>query len=115
MIKIPDSLKDKVERVHGDAGQQWLMMLPALISECRARWSLELDDPFENLSYNLAIPGRINDGTEIVLKVGVPCRELSTEEAALSLFDGEGAVRMFDSDAPRGILLMERLVPGTPL
>ena len=115
MIKIPDSLKEKVERVHGDAGRQWLMMLPALLSECRARWSLELDDPFENLSYTLALPGRMNYGTEIVLKVGVPCRELSTEAAALSLFEGERAVRLFDSDAPRGILLLERIVPGTPL
>jgi streptomycin 6-kinase len=115
MIKIPDSLKDRVVRVHGDAGRQWLMTLPALLSECRTRWSLELDDPFENLSYNLALPGRMNDGTEVVLKMGVPCRELSTEAAALSLFEGEGAVRLLDSDAPRGILLMERIAPGTPL
>jgi streptomycin 6-kinase len=115
MINIPDILKEKVVRVHGDVGQQWLMMLPALLSECRARWSLELGDPFKNLSYNLALPGRMNDGTEIVLKVGVPCRELSTEAAALRLFDGEGAVRLLDSDAPRGILLLERIAPGTPL
>ena len=114
-MQIPKNLKKTVERVHGESGRQWLVTLPALISECRARWSLELDKPFENLSYNLVLPGRMPDGTEIVLKLGVPCRELLTEAAALSLFAGTGAVSLLDADAPRGILLMERLTPGTPL
>jgi len=37
------------------------------------------------------------------------------EAAALSLFQGVGAVRLLDHDAARGILLMERVIPGTPL
>jgi streptomycin 6-kinase len=57
----------------------------------------------------------MSDGTEIVLKLGVPCPELLTEVAALSLYDGAGAVRLLDRDAPRGILLLERVIPGTPL
>lgn len=114
-MQIPERLKETAERIHGEAGRQWLVTLPALLNECHARWSLELDEPFENLSYNLVLPGRMADGTEIVLKVGVPCHELLTEAAALSLFDGKGAARLFDADAPRGILLMERIAPGTPL
>lgn len=55
------------------------------------------------------------DGIEIVLKLGVPCPELNTEAAALKLCDGKGAVRLLDHDAPRGILLLERVAPGTPL
>lgn len=108
-------LRDTVERVHGAMGRQWFSSLPTLLSECRERWSLELDEPFENLSYNLVMPGRIPDGTEVVLKVGVPCRELLTEAAALSLFDGLAAVRLLDQDAPRGILLLERVTPGIPV
>ena len=46
-------MKETVERVHGETGRQWLLTLPALVCECRERWSLELDKPFENLSYNL--------------------------------------------------------------
>lgn len=115
-MQIPQNLKETVERVSGESGRQWLVTLPALISGCRARWSLELDKPFENLSYHLVLPGRMPDGTEIVLKLGVPCRELLTEAAALNLFAGTGgAVSLLDADAPRGILLMERLTPGTPL
>jgi streptomycin 6-kinase len=114
-VKIPYGLRETVERVHGDAGRKWLAALPVLLNECCARWSLRLDEPFENLSYNLVLPGSMTDGTAIVLKVGVPCRELLTEAAALSLFDGEGATRLLAHDAPRGLLLMERVLPGTRL
>jgi streptomycin 6-kinase len=114
-VQIPKSLKATIERVYGEAGRQWLAAAPALLSECRTRWSLELDEPFAYLSYNLVIPGRTSAGREIVLKVGVPCSELLTEAAALSLFDGVGAVRLLDHDAVRGMLLIERVTPGIPV
>lgn len=112
---LAQGLIETVERVHGERGRQWLLLLPALLDESCARWSLTLEQPFENLSYNLVIPGQMSDGTEIVLKIGVPCHELTTEAAALSLFDGAGAVRLLDHDASRGLLLIERVTPGTPL
>jgi streptomycin 6-kinase len=113
--KIPESLKATIERVYGETGRQWLVTAPALLNECRMRWSLELDEPFANLSYNFVIPGRTSAGREIVLKVGVPCTELLAETAALSLFDGVGAVRLLDHDAARGMLLIERVTPGIPI
>jgi streptomycin 6-kinase len=127
-VQIPTALIQRVERVHGAAGRQWLAKLPDLLSACCTRWSLELDQPFENLSYNLVLPGRISPGrisralfdgvtgsTQIVLKLGVPCRELVTESAALALFQGVGAVRLLDYDSVGGALLMERVTPGTSL
>ncbi len=114
-MHIPSGFKETVERVYGETDSQWLGALPAILNECRGRWSLVLDKPFENLSYNFVIPGRTSDGAEVVLKVGVPCRELLTEASALILFEGVGAVRLLEHDAPRGILLMERVTPGTPV
>lgn len=114
-MQIPKRLSEQIERVHGERGRAWLENLPALIDECRERWSLKLDDPFPNLSYNLTFPATGSDGVELVLKLGVPCSELLTEAAALGLFEGIGAVRLLDHEAPRGILLMERVVPGTAL
>lgn len=102
-------------RVHGESGRRWLARLPALLSECRARWSLELEEPFENLSYNLVIPAKMKGGACVVLKLGVPCAELSTEAAALNLYGGDGAVRLLHQEAERGVLLLERVQPGTPL
>jgi streptomycin 6-kinase len=114
-VEIPRSLSEKVERVHGELGRAWLEKLPALVNECRERWSLQLGQPFANLSYNLALPATASNGAELVLKLGVPCPELFTEGAALGLFQGVGAVRLLDHEAPRGILLMERVVPGSPI
>jgi len=114
-VLISNTLREKVEAVHGEFGRKWLHGLPALIEESRRRWSLELDQPFANLSYNLVVPGRMPNGAHIVLKLGVPCRELFSEAEALRCFDGKGAVRLIDHDARNGRLLLERVVPGTPL
>ena len=114
-VQIPEGLRETIEQVHGERGLAWLAGLPDLLHDCRKGWSLELDQPFKGLSYNLVLPGRLIDGKEIVLKLGVPCRELTTECAALILFDGRGAVRLLEHDSARGILLMERVTPGMPL
>src|ERR1700730_5931848 len=114
-VHIPKSLKATIERVYGETGRQWVVTAPSILNECRVRWSLELDEPFANLSYNLVIPGRTSAGREIVLKVGVPCAELLTEAGALSLFDGVVAARLLDHDAARGVLLIERVTPGIPV
>jgi streptomycin 6-kinase len=114
-VQIPQSLNEKVAAVHGEQGREWLEKLPALISYCAERWSLRLGQPFANLSYNLVLPAVGSDGAEFVLKLGVPCPELLNEAAALDLFQGIGAVRLLDHDAARGILLLERVVPGTPI
>jgi streptomycin 6-kinase len=115
IMQIPNSLTERIDLVHGERGRQWLEILPALIVQCREHWSLELEKPFDNLSYNLVMPGRNWQGVDVVLKLGVPCPELLTEASALSLFGGEGAVRLIDHDVSRGMLLLERAMPGTPL
>lgn len=114
-MQVPDGLVDTIVSVHGGRGRRWLTRLPALLEECRARWSLELGAPFGDLSYNFVIPARDPRGRDVVLKLGVPCRELRSEASALRLFDGAGAVRLLDHDAGRGALLIERALPGTTL
>lgn len=103
-----------IHEVFGPEGADWLARLPALLAECEARWSLQVQPPFD-LSYNYVAPARRRDGAEVVLKLGVPNPELTTEIAAMRLYDGRGAARLLDADAERGFLLMERLKPGTPL
>lgn len=114
-MRIPERLRETVARVHGATGDEWLLKLPLIINYWRERWELDLTEPFENLSYNLLIPGRDRKGAAIVLKLGVPCPELVTEAAALKLFQGVGAVRLLKEEAGAGALLMERVNPGTPL
>jgi len=112
---ISEQLADNVRSVHGKSGDAWLARLPDLIGEFRERWSLELDQPFQNLSFNLVIPGRDANNSPIVLKLGVPCTELFTEAAALEVFESRGAVRLLAHDSKLGALLLERISPGTQL
>lgn len=114
-MKLPGALEERIVCVHGERGRLWLADLPALLDEFRERWSLELGEPFAELSYNLVFPARDRQGTDVVLKLGVLCDELLTEASALASWEGEGAVRLLAHDAARGALLLERALPGAPL
>ena len=111
----PHGFGRTIREVHGEAGNAWLEKLPELIRECERHWGLRVRGPAGRLSYNyVALAERI-DGSQAVLKLGVPNPELSSEIAALWLFDGRGAVKLLDCDVERGILLLEYVQPGTPL
>jgi streptomycin 6-kinase len=49
---------------------------------------------------------------QIVLKLGVPNCELTSEIAALRYYNGRGACHLLEADAEKGMLLLERLQPG---
>ncbi len=64
---------------------------------------------------NFVAPALLSDGTHGVLKVGAHGHEARGEIAALRVWNGRGAVRLFASDLEMGDLLMERAEPGTML
>jgi streptomycin 6-kinase len=115
MHTVPERLARTFVDLFGDAGRAWLEHLPDLVTECERRWSLSVGPPLENLSYNYIAPAMRADGTEVVLKLGYPHPELTSEIEALSIYDGRGSVRLLDADLDRGALLLERLRPGTLL
>jgi streptomycin 6-kinase len=115
MVRIPQAFSRRMAELHGPAGVEWLLRLPSMLEEFAERWSLTLSPPFEPLSYNYVAPGVRSDGRAVVLKVGVPNPELSTEIEALRCFDGRGSVLMLDADPDRGAILLERLQPGEEL
>ena len=95
-------------------GENWLADLPNLLAKASSRWELTLGEPFL-LSYNYVCAARRADGTPAVLKIGVPNRELTSEINTLRVYDGQGACRLLEADAEAGMLLLERLQPGTML
>jgi streptomycin 6-kinase len=111
----PGRLARNVTDVFGDAGARWLERLPALIDACARQWSLAVGPPLENLSYNYIAPAVRADGRQVMLKIGVPNPELASEIEALILYGGRGSVQLLAVDRERGTLLLERLLPGTPL
>ena len=115
MNTVPNDLARTIAELYGAEGVKWLSRLPSIIADCAQRWSLRVMAPFESLSYHYVAPAIRVDGTEVVLKVGIPTRELSAEVEALRLFNGQGAVQLIDVNIDQGALLVERLKPGTPL
>jgi streptomycin 6-kinase len=113
-LKLPPDFIHTIENTYGEDGKQLIAKLPALIKEVSTRWGLTNVWPVPNLSYNFVAFANC-DGDKVVLKIGVPNRELTSEMAALRLFHGKGACRLIDCDEERGFLLLERLQPGEML
>ena len=104
-----------IRSIFGSKGDAWLTQLSELLEEFEQRWRLTLFPPFENLSINYVAPALRENGTPVVLKLGVPNVELSSEVEALKVYNSRGAVHLLESDADKGALLLERLQPGTLL
>ncbi len=114
VLNLPPDFVQNIRRSFPLDGESWLNNLPDLLAEVAQRWELKLGKPFL-LSYNYVCAAKRSDGTHAVLKVGVPNRELKSEINTLGIYNGQGACRILEADADKGMLLLERLHPGTML
>jgi streptomycin 6-kinase len=112
-LKLPIDFTRNIKAAF-PVGTEWLERLPGLLDEAAQRWRLVPGAPFP-LSYNYVCAATQNDGSAAVLKIGVPNRELTSEINTLRLYNGQGACRILEADADKGMLLLERLQPGTML
>lgn len=110
----PD-LARKLIDIHGDTGREWISAFPATLERVRRAWDLTLGDTFAYVGYAYVVRAELPGGTPVVLKLAPPDPEFANEIAALGIYDGRGAVRLFDSEPTVTALLLERLEPGTPL
>ncbi len=111
-VSLPEAFSQRVTGAFGVAGADWLRRLPSVLDDIGSRWSITLDDPFEGMAYNYVAPGIRHDGSEVVVKIGVPRQELFAEIASLRAFNGCGAVQLLKAAPDVGALLLERLRPG---
>ena len=93
----------------------WLERVPELLDECVEEWSLRLGEPYPLGAAGYAVRAELDDGTPAVLKLIYPHREAEHEAAALSAWDGDGAIRLLRYDDERWAMLIERCDPGTLL
>lgn len=124
-MRLPSNFITTIENGFGERGKDFLSNLPDLIDEASQRWGLSEIKPVENISYNFVAyafraerserQGAQSKREEVVLKIGVPDRELLSEIAALRLFNGEGAVQLLEADESRYMFLLERVNPGVML
>ena len=96
--------------------EEWLGSLPALVRDLARKWRLVLSPPFENgASCSWVCPCVCRDGRAAVLKIGMPHMESRDEIDGLLFWDGDPAVRIYESDRTFNAMLLERCVPGTSL
>ncbi len=110
-LTVPESFAEQFD----EDGAQWLAGLPALAESCLARWDLTVDGPLMHGVCALVVPVRRASGEPAVLKVTWPHDEARHEALALSLWDGDGAVRLLEHDDDAWALLLERLDPSVTL
>ncbi|WP_456844865.1 aminoglycoside phosphotransferase family protein [Cellulomonas sp. P5_C6] len=111
--EIPAILRDGVGRT--PAGREWIGRLPALVERAARRWALTVGEPFTSGAASWCAPALRADGSPAVLKVSFPHDEARDEAAALRAWHGHGAPELLGADADDWALLLERVVPGTPL
>lgn len=114
-LYVPAALREAVASYEAEE-QRWLERLPSRVSEVERAWSLTAGQAFDTHSrLSWVAPVRLADGTEAVLKIGIPHREARREADALRFLDGRGAVRLLCASEDGFTLLLERCVPGTDL
>jgi len=114
-LQLPPEFIDKVHRVFGQSGRDWLPELPAIVAQCREQWGLCEGVMCPTVSMNYIEFTTTAAGEPVALKVGVPHEELFTEMEALRLYNGRGAARLLDADRELGAILIQRLRPGKML
>ncbi len=112
MIDLPDAVRNTA--LAAGAGD-WLEQLPALVSSLEADWSVVVGRPYTGGSGAFVAEATRTDGTSAVLKVLVPAMgsHPANEATVLRLVGGLGCPSLYQYDADRGALLMERL--GRPM
>ncbi len=114
---LPKEFAQNTLDLCGEEGEQWLNSLPQTIKEIEGDWSLRAEKCYSNLSYNFVAPCACADGSEAVLKIGLPLDnpEISGEARFLQMANGNGAVKLLKIDESRRAILLERLTPGKNL
>ncbi|WP_129669695.1 aminoglycoside phosphotransferase family protein [Phytoactinopolyspora endophytica] len=98
--------------------REWVATLPDVVSGLAERWTLRLGEPYQpGGACSWVAPAVDAAGRDLVLKVGWRHYEAEHEADGLRLWNGAGAVLLYDTHAydTTIALLLERCVPGTQL
>jgi len=115
-VRVPEELVAYLLKWYGVAGQSWIDAAPDLVAERLDDWRLRVDGSPTNGMWALIVPVVREDGVRAVLKLAPRLQEhVRSEPLALRAWNGNGAVRLLESDPRSGSMLLERLDPTSPL
>jgi streptomycin 6-kinase len=114
-LLIPAFLQQHI-LLFGAEGTRWLAHLPERIAELEQEWDFRVGPAFDHGgAVSWVAPVELGDGSEAVLKIGIPHAQSRFESQALRCLDGRGAVRLLQASEDGFSLLLERCLPGTDL
>jgi streptomycin 6-kinase len=114
-VFVPSGLEKSIGEF-GAEGTQWLNSLPERIAALERTWRFRTGPAFDHDgAVSWIAPVHLEDGSEAILKVGLPHEEARFEAEALRCLDGQGAVRLLQASDDGFALLLERCLPGTDL
>lgn len=108
MLTIPEDFAADLVNLAGEAGREWIDRLPTLVESLQARWNLETDGAPLHGYLGLVVPMK-RGGEKCALKVSWRDESTLGEISALAAWKGNGAVRLLESDASIGAMLLEWL------
>lgn len=115
-MNLSSEFKQTIIGVHGDSGEAWLRELPYHIARCEQTYGLKIGAPYK-LTYHYVAQASMENGEEAVVKIGLPNhKDLIAECIALKIMgSGNGMVKLIDDHLNQGLLILEKLNPGTML
>lgn len=113
-MDFPSAFVHNMRTAFGHRADAWLSEIPNLLGIAVQQWDLVLGEPML-LSYNFVVSAVRSGDEAVVLKIGFPNPEFTSEMNALCFFDGDGSVRLLEKDEEHAMMLLERLLPGTML
>jgi streptomycin 6-kinase len=114
-MQIAPLFQKKIINSFGEEGKVWLASLETTVQTYLQKWELSSEGPVDNLSYNYVLKVRDAEGKPLILKAGVPNFDTKNEIRTLKAYNGRGCANLVKSDPANGVMLLERLVPGTML
>lgn len=114
-MKISSEFQEKIINAFGPSGKAWIETLNQRVETYLQKWELTSEGPVDNLSYNFVLKVTDSYGTPLILKLGVPNFDTRNEMVTLQTYNGDGCAKLLKSDPENGVMLLERIVPGTML
>ena len=111
--RLPDAVQKRVLAA-GDAGRRWVDEIDQTITSLGERWKLRIGEVLPGGSASLVLAVRRVDGTEAILKLGIPgVEDFPGEMRAYQVAGGRGLATVYAQSHRHFALLIERL--GSPL
>ncbi|MYW66517.1 phosphotransferase [Streptomyces sp. SID8379] len=107
MIEVPEAFAHGTVAREGERGAAWIEQLPHIVGELTALWDCVPDGDVLHGGVGVIVPVR-RGGRPAAMKVSFPHPGNVHEPDAFQVWDGRGAVRLYERADDRYAMLLER-------